>query len=92
MDASTLFWISRPRHRQAGLLLSALTIHNIPEGLAVGVAFAAGGSDLGAPLALAIGIQNIPRASRPVRRSPPTTAASPPLSLWRRGSSSRPRR
>jgi ZIP family zinc transporter len=42
------------------LLLSALTIHNIPEGLAVGVAFAAGGPDLGIPLALAIGIQNIP--------------------------------
>jgi ZIP family zinc transporter len=42
------------------LLLSALTIHNLPEGMAVGVAFAAGGVELGAPLALAIGIQNIP--------------------------------
>jgi ZIP family zinc transporter len=50
---------SRSRHR-AVLLLSALTIHNVPEGLAVGVAFAAGGSDLGVPIALAIGIQNIP--------------------------------
>ncbi|HEU4943068.1 MAG TPA: ZIP family metal transporter [Gaiellaceae bacterium] len=49
-----------PRKRQAGLLLSALTIHNVPEGLAVGVAFAAGGTDLGVPIALAIGIQNIP--------------------------------
>jgi ZIP family zinc transporter len=49
-----------PRKRQAGLLLSALTIHNVPEGVAVGVAFAAGGSDLGVPIALAIGIQNIP--------------------------------
>ena len=46
--------------RRAVLLLSALTIHNIPEGLAVGVAFAAGGSELGVPIALAIGIQNIP--------------------------------
>jgi ZIP family zinc transporter len=46
--------------RRAGLLLSALTIHNVPEGLAVGVAFAAGGADLGIPIALAIGIQNIP--------------------------------
>jgi ZIP family zinc transporter len=46
--------------RRAALLLSALTIHNLPEGLAVGVAFAAGGSDLGLPLAIAIGIQNIP--------------------------------
>jgi hypothetical protein len=91
MDASTLFWIFA-----AGLAtglggLGLLAIH-IPEGLAVGVAFAAGGSDLGAPIAVAIGIQNIPRASRPVRRSPPTTATSPPLSLRRRASSSRPRR
>jgi zinc transporter, ZIP family len=46
--------------RRAILLLSALTIHNIPEGLAVGVAFAAGGHELGIPLALAIGIQNVP--------------------------------
>jgi len=46
-------------HR-ARMLLSALTIHNIPEGLSVGLAFAAGGPDLGIPLALAIGIQNIP--------------------------------
>ena len=47
-------------NRRAFMLLSALTIHNIPEGMAVGVAFAAGGSDLGIPLALAIGIQNLP--------------------------------
>ena len=49
----------RARHR-AALLLSALTIHNLPEGMAVGLAFAAGGTDLGIPLALAIGIQNVP--------------------------------
>jgi ZIP family zinc transporter len=46
--------------RRAMLLLSALVIHNVPEGLAVGVAFAAGGHELGIPLALAIGIQNVP--------------------------------
>jgi len=50
----------RSRQRRALLLLSALTIHNVPEGIAVGAAFAAGGPELGAPIALAIGIQNIP--------------------------------
>jgi zinc transporter, ZIP family len=45
---------------KALLTLSALTLHNIPEGMAVGVAFAAGGSPLGIPIAVAIGIQNIP--------------------------------
>jgi zinc transporter, ZIP family len=50
----------REASERGALLLAALTIHNIPEGAAVGVAFAAGGTELGIPLALAIGIQNIP--------------------------------
>jgi ZIP family zinc transporter len=49
-----------PAEHRAALLLSALTIHNVPEGMAVGVAFAAGGTELGIPVALAIGVQNIP--------------------------------
>ncbi len=49
-----------PASKRAALMLSALTIHNIPEGMAVGVSFAAGGPELGIPIALAIGIQNIP--------------------------------
>jgi ZIP family zinc transporter len=50
----------RAARDRATLLLSALTIHNVPEGMAVGIAFAAGGTELGIPLALAIGIQNVP--------------------------------
>jgi len=49
-----------PSGARALLLVSALTIHNVPEGLAVGVAFAAGGPELGIPVALAIAIQNVP--------------------------------
>jgi len=49
-----------PLQRRAILMLSALTIHNIPEGMAVGLAFAAGGPEIGVPTAVAIGVQNIP--------------------------------
>lgn len=51
------------------LLITAITLHNIPEGLAVGVAFGAvaqeGGTTLAAALALAlgIGIQNLPEGT-----------------------------
>lgn len=51
------------------LLMMAITLHNIPEGLAVGVAFGAaateGGTSLAAALALAvgIGIQNLPEGT-----------------------------
>jgi ZIP family zinc transporter len=51
--------LAAPR-RRALMLLAAITIHNVPEGLAVGVALAAGGLDLGVPVALAITLQNIP--------------------------------
>jgi ZIP family zinc transporter len=64
-------------HRSV-LLILAITIHNIPEGLAVGVAFGALAADLptatlgGAmALALGIGIQNFPEGtsvSVPLRR------------------------
>lgn len=60
------------------LLVLAITLHNIPEGLAVGVAFGALGADLpsaslagAVALALGIGIQNFPEGaavSIPLRR------------------------
>ncbi len=66
--------------RRATLLVLAITLHNIPEGLAVGVGFAgaesapggAGGSMEGAlALAIGIGIQNVPEGlavALPLRR------------------------
>ena len=64
--------------RRSVLLVSAITLHNIPEGLAVGVAFGAAsagieGANLGAAVALAVGIglQNFPEGtavSMPLRR------------------------
>jgi ZIP family zinc transporter len=68
--------------RRSVLLVSAITLHNIPEGLAVGVAFGAVGlgisegvpsATLGGAIALAIGIglQNFPEGtavSMPLRR------------------------
>ena len=42
------------------LFIVAITIHNMPEGLAVGVGFGSGDLGTAVPLMLAIGIQNIP--------------------------------
>ncbi|SMO35316.1 ZIP family metal transporter [Halorubrum cibi] len=48
--------------RLAGVVLFilAITLHNMPEGLAVGVGFGSGDLENAIPLMLAIGIQNIP--------------------------------
>ena len=42
------------------LFIFAITIHNLPEGMAVGVGFASGEPSSGLPLALGIGLQNAP--------------------------------
>ena len=62
--------------RQNTLLFTAITLHNIPEGMAVGLAFAlaADGESLAgaAALALGIGIQNFPEGaaiSLPMRKA-----------------------
>ena len=60
---------------KSSMLMTAITLHNIPEGMAVGIAFAlSGGADgltAAAALALGIGVQNIPEGaavSLPLRR------------------------
>lgn len=65
--------------RQTTLLVLAITLHNIPEGLAVGVAFGAAAAGLPSAtitgaisLALGIGIQNFPEGlavAAPLRRA-----------------------
>lgn len=42
------------------LFIIAITLHNVPEGLAVGVGFGGGDVANGVPLAIGIGAQNIP--------------------------------
>mgnify|MGYP006435627477 CR=1 FL=1 len=46
--------------RRVWLFIIAITIHNFPEGLAVGVGFGSGGVSGGLPLAIGIGLQNAP--------------------------------
>jgi len=46
--------------RKIWLFIIAITIHNFPEGLAVGVGFGAHGLSGGMPLAIGIGLQNLP--------------------------------
>lgn len=72
--------------RRSTLLVMAITLHNIPEGLAVGVAFGAAatgipGATFGAAVALAlgIGIQNFPEGTAvavPLRREGMSRARS----------------
>ncbi len=46
--------------RRSMLIGGAITLHNFPEGLAIGIAFGSGLETVGYAIAIAIGIQNIP--------------------------------
>jgi ZIP family zinc transporter len=49
-----------PRTASVVLFIVAITLHNMPEGLAVGVSFGAGNLEQAIPLMFAIGFQNVP--------------------------------
>jgi zinc transporter, ZIP family len=49
-----------PSLRRIWLFVIAITLHNFPEGLAVGVGFGTGDMDRGMVLAIGIGLQNMP--------------------------------
>ena len=62
--------------QKLSLFIIAITIHNFPEGMSVGVSFGAGNINNGIALAIAIGLQNIPEgpgrrpaSGRPGRQS-----------------------
>jgi ZIP family zinc transporter len=48
------------RINRVWLFVLAITLHNLPEGMAIGVGFANGDMNVGLPLATAISIQDIP--------------------------------
>lgn len=49
-----------PQTASSFLFLSAMALHNLPEGLSVGVSYGSEDRDLGAIVALSIGFQNVP--------------------------------
>lgn len=60
VDGGTVETIDASRLSAVILFIIAITLHNMPEGLAVGVGFGSGQLETAIPLMLAIGIQNIP--------------------------------
>jgi len=52
--------IAQARVRKIWLFVAAITLHNFPEGLAVGVSFGGGDFQAGMTTAIAIGAQNMP--------------------------------
>jgi ZIP family zinc transporter len=59
------------RWRRSALLMVAMTLHNFPEGMAVGVAFGGGEAGAATALAIGIGLQNVPEGlaiALPLRR------------------------
>lgn len=52
--------IADARFRRVWLFVAAITLHNFPEGMAVGVSFGGGDAGAGMATAIGIGVQNLP--------------------------------
>lgn len=59
-EAAGTFGIAAERYSKAWLFVFAIALHNLPEGMAIGVSFAQGDLSVGIPLTTAIVIQDIP--------------------------------
>ncbi|WNF25213.1 ZIP family metal transporter [Mesobacillus jeotgali] len=59
LDTSDLKFLSGV-DRKTLVIITAITLHNLPEGLSVGVSYGTGEGNLGAIIAFAIGLQNAP--------------------------------
>lgn len=60
LAAQGRYWPAAPDERRIALFVLAITLHNLPEGMAVGLSFMGGDPQLGWGTMLAIGLQNIP--------------------------------
>lgn len=52
--------MAQARFRRVWLFVAAITLHNFPEGMAVGVSFGGGDMSAGTATAIGIGLQNMP--------------------------------
>lgn len=59
-ESAGAFGPEHQRMSRVWLFVFAIILHNIPEGMAIGVSFAGGDMDVGLPLTTAIAIQDIP--------------------------------
>jgi zinc transporter, ZIP family len=59
LDASDFRFLSGV-DRKTLVIITAITLHNLPEGLSVGVSYGVGEENLGGIIAFAIGLQNAP--------------------------------
>lgn len=60
MPARLAAWRANDETQRIALFLMAITLHNVPEGTAVGLSFMSGDPQLGWATAIGIGIQNMP--------------------------------